>query len=286
MQRFVLGVALAIGLAGAASATPSKLWEVTGLDTPESVVFDAASNALYVSSIGGEIMAKDQNGFISKVSPDGQMIERGWVTGLDGLTGLALSNGKLFAADINQLVEIDIAAAKVVKRYKVQGARFLNDAASDKDGTIYVSDSFTDTIWRLKDGRFEPWLTEKTLNGPNGLLVESDRLIVAPFGVLPEGDKKEVLGELLEVPLGTKTVRKLGSGPAIGHLDGLQQLAPGSYLVGDWIAGAIYRVAAEGGVTKLLQLGQGTADFTYLPDTKTVIIPMMKDNALFAYKLD
>ena len=49
---------------------------MTGLDVPESVVFDPGSGALFVSSIGAEIMAKDRNGFISKVSPDGKMLER------------------------------------------------------------------------------------------------------------------------------------------------------------------------------------------------------------------
>ena len=96
---------------------PKKVWELKGLDAPESVVFDPASNALYVSNIGGKIWQKDDNGFIAKVSPDGKMIEHQWLTGLSSPTGLALEGGKLHVADIDQLVEIDIASKSVTKRY-------------------------------------------------------------------------------------------------------------------------------------------------------------------------
>jgi hypothetical protein len=36
----------------------------------------------------------------------------------------------------------------------------------------------------------------------------------------------------------------------------------------------------------LIDLNQGSADLTYLPDKKTVLIPMMLDNSLVAYSLD
>ena len=47
---------------------------------------------------------------------------------------------------------------------------------------VYASDTPTNTIWRLKDGSFGPWLANDKLNNPNGLLVQGDKLIVASFG--------------------------------------------------------------------------------------------------------
>ena len=121
-------------LSAAHAGAPKKLWELKGLDAPESVVFDPASNALYVSNIGGKIWQKDRNGFIAKVSPDGKMIERNWLAGLDFPTGLALDGGKLYVADIDQLVEIDIASKSIAKRYPAPGAKWFNDVASDGKG--------------------------------------------------------------------------------------------------------------------------------------------------------
>ena len=177
MMRVLFALLLSIAALSAAHAgAPKKLWELKGLDAPESVVFDPASNALYVSNIGGKIWQKDDNGFIAKVSPDGKMIERQWLTGLSSPTGLALDGGKLYVADIDQLVEIDIASKSVTNRYPAPGAKWFNDVASDGKGVVYVADSATNTIWRLKDGKFEAWLTDEELNAPNGLYVEGDTL--------------------------------------------------------------------------------------------------------------
>ena len=287
MTRVLVALILSLcALSAAHAGAPKKLWELKGFDAPELVVFDPASNALYVSNIGGKIWQKDRNGFLAKVSSDGKMIERNWLTGLNSPTGLALDGGKLYVADIDQLVEIDIASKSIAKRYPAPGAKWFNDVASDGKGVVYVADSATNTIWRLKDGKFEAWLTDDALNAPNGLHVEGDTLIVAPFGAMAEAGKEARLAHLLVVSLNDKSIKQLGIGLAFGNLDGVEPIEPGVYLVTDWASGPLYRVDAQGNVVRLLDLHQGTADLTYLPETKTILIPMMLDNALVAYKLE
>ena len=158
--------------------------------------------------------------------------------------------------------------------------------ASDGKGVVYVADSATNTIWRLKDGKFEAWLTDDALNSPNGLHVEGDTLIVGPFGAMAEAGKEARLAPLLVVSLNDKSIKQLGIGLAFGNLDGVEPIEPGVYLVTDWASGPLYRVDAQGNVVRLLDLHQGTADLTYRPETKTILIPMMLDNALVAYKLE
>jgi hypothetical protein len=69
MTRVLVALILSLcALTAANAGVPTKLWELKGLDAPESVVFDPASNALYVSNIGGKIWQKDGNGFMAKVS--------------------------------------------------------------------------------------------------------------------------------------------------------------------------------------------------------------------------
>jgi sugar lactone lactonase YvrE len=189
-------------------------------------------------------------------------------------------------ADIDELVEINAASGEIVKRYPAKGAIFLNDVVAGEDGTVYVSDTPMNTIWRLKDGYFEPWLADDTLNGPNGLLVQDGKLIVASFGKLPSEGQKQELGGLYAIDVEKQSVSKLGDSEAIGNLDGLQALEAGVYLVTDWAAGGLYRVPAKGKVERVLKLGKGSADFVYLPDKKQAFIPIMLSNALVAYALE
>jgi sugar lactone lactonase YvrE len=270
----------------AAAAAPKLLWETKGLAQPESVVEDPATGVIYVSNINGAVMQKDGNGFISRLTADGKMLERQWVKGLNSPTGLALHDRTLYAADVDQLIEINAASGEILKRYDAKGAVFLNDVVVDDEGTVYVSDTPMNTIWRLKDGSFEPWVANDALNGPNGLLVQGNTLIVASLGKIQSQGQKKELGTLLAVSLDDQKVSKIGNGELIGNLDGLQAIQPGVYLVTDWAQGALYRVDAKGKVDELIDLNQGSADLSYLPGKKMLLIPMMLDNSLVAYRLN
>ncbi|MBC8021182.1 MAG: hypothetical protein H7X78_08240 [Methyloceanibacter sp.] len=283
-MRPVVVLLLTLTLSNSSAAAPKLLWEVKGLAQPESVVQDPATDSIYVSNIAGAIMQKDGNGFIAKLRPDGTFIAREWVKGLNAPAGMALHERALYVADVDELVEINVASGEIAKRHEAKGAIFLNDVAVDQDGTVYVSDTPMNTIWRLKDGIFEPWLANDALNGPNGLLVQGDKLIVASFGKLPDQGAPE-LGGLVAVDLKDQSVSKLRGDP-IGNLDGLQALGPGLYLVTDWAAGGLYRVDAKGKAERLIKLNKGSADFVYFPDKKTVLVPIMLSNALVAYALD
>jgi DNA-binding beta-propeller fold protein YncE len=286
-MRFLAGLIVSLVICCTeAEAAPKLLWETKGLAQPESVVVDPATGAIYVSNIVGAVMQKDGNGFIAKLNGDGKVVTRQWVKGLDSPTGLALHDRTLYVADVDQLVEINAASGEIVKRYPAKGATFLNDVAIDPDGTVYVSDTPSNTIWRLKDRSFEPWLADDKLNGPNGLLVQGDTLVVASLGKIPGVGQKQELAGLSLISLKDQSVTKLGDGRPIGNLDGLELLQPGVYLVTDWAAGALFRVDAKGKAQQLIDLNQGSADLTYLPDKKIVLIPMMLDNTLVAYRLD
>jgi outer membrane protein assembly factor BamB len=286
-MRVLVGFALTLLLCtSAATAAPKLLWEAKGLAQPESVVQDPATGSIYVSNIAGAVMEKNGKGFIARLRPDGTVIEREWVKGLNAPTGMALRDRTLYVADVDELLEINVASGEILNRYPAKGAIFLNDIAVADDGTVYVSDTPMNTIWSLNDGTFEPWLADDDLNGPNGLLVQGDKLIVASFGKLPgEGQKQELAG-LLTVDIEDQSVSKLGSGDPIGNLDGLQLLQPGIYLVTDWDAGVLYRVDAKGKADRLIKLSKGSADLSYLPDKKIVLIPIMLNNSLVAYTLE
>ena len=284
MRSIVVLLLASLFLPAPAAAAPKLLWETKGLAQPESVVQDPATGSLYVSNIGGAIMQKDGNGFIAKLKPDGTVTERQWVKGLNAPTGLALHDRTLYVADVDELVEINAASGEIIARHEAKGAIFLNDVAAGEDGTVYASDTPANTIWRLKDGTLEPWLANDQLKGPNGLLVQGDKLIVSSFGQLPDQGTPE-LGGLMAIDLKDQSVSKIRDDP-IGNLDGLQASTPGIYFVTDWAAGALYRVGAKGKPERLLKLNKGSADFVYLADQNMVIVPIMLGNTLVAYQLD
>jgi sugar lactone lactonase YvrE len=254
---------------------------------PESALPVPAEGFAYVSNINGEPTAKDGNGFISKISlADGKVLALEWAKGLDAPKGLALVDGKLYAADIDKLAEIDTKTGKVIATYDAPGAQFLNDVAADAQGRVYVSDSGTSTIWRLADGKLEKWMDGPQLKYPNGLLVQGDKLIVAAWGAAKgEGATSWEPANLLEVSIPDKTVRDLGDGKPVGNLDGLEPLGD-AYLVTDWVAGALFRIDRSGKVDLLLDLDQGSADIGYVPEQKLLLIPMFKNDKLVAYKLE
>jgi sugar lactone lactonase YvrE len=263
----------------------SLLWETTGFSNPESVVYDKTTNALYVSNVNGSAMDKDGNGTISVISLEGRIIDANWVSELNAPKGLTIHNGKLYVADIDTLVEIDIPSATITNRYTVTDAKFLNDVTAAEDGSIYVSDMMLDRIHRLKNGQFEIWLQTPALEAPNGLLVQGDQLIVGAWGVMTEGFNTDIPGHLKTVSLADKTIRSMGDGSSIGNLDGVEADPRGGYYVTDWKAGKLLHVDTSGKAEELLSLGQGSADHEFIEEQGIILIPMMKDNKLLAYRL-
>jgi sugar lactone lactonase YvrE len=270
----------------APSLTLTQEWELAGLSTPESALVDASTGLLFVSNVAGGPMDKDGNGFISKVTKDGKIDTLEWVKGLNAPKGLALTGGKLYVADIDELVEIDVAKGEVSNRYAAADAKFLNDVAADNQGRVYVSDMLTNAIWRLDGATFEKWIDDPALLSPNGLLVEGDRLLVAAWGVMTDGFATAVPGHMLQVSLSDKTIKPLGDTTPVGNLDGLEPDGAGGYLVSDWMAGKLFRFDANGKAELLLsELGQGSADIGFDPATRTVYIPLMNQDKLRAYSI-
>ena len=289
MQRsLTISTVLAGGLllaTGALAAEPKPVWQATGLDAPESAVLDEAAGVIYVSNVNGKPDALDGNGYIAKLSDKGKILDKHWVTGLNGPKGLALHDGKLYAADINKLVVVDTASGKVVATYDAPGAKFLNDVTAADDGRVFVSDMVNDQIWMLKGDLFEMWLQSPALENPNGLLAEPDRLVVAAWGKMKPDFSTDVPGHLKAVDYQTKAITDLGDQP-IGNLDGLEPDGKGGYLATDWVKGALYRIDASGKAEMLMDLNHGSADLHYVPTQKLAIIPIMMDNAVVVYEID
>lgn len=286
----ILLVTLLFSLSAASFADGGQLneqWELTGLKNPESVVYDPKTKLLYISNVNGAPNGKDGNGFISVASLDGKMVKQEWVGGLNGPKGLAISGNKLYVSDIDTLVEIDIPKAKITNSYKVNDAKFFNDVTASPHGDVYVSDMAMNRIHKLNndDGDFSIWLESSDLKNPNGLLVDGDRLVVGAWGVMTDGFATKIPGHLLAVSLKSKNISDIGDGSPVGNMDGVEKTSDGSFYVTDWMVGKLFHIDSSGEAKLLLTLNQGMADLEYLADEDLLLIPMMNDNKLIAYKV-
>jgi sugar lactone lactonase YvrE len=272
-------------VASALAAEPQQVWQVEGLEGPESAVLDPQEGTLYISNINGGATDVDGNGYITKLSLEGEILEKQWATGLNAPKGLALHDGKLYVADIDELVVIDTSNGEIAAKHKAPGATFLNDVTAHQDGRVFVSDMLQNQIWKLEGDQFELWVEGEALANPNGLLAEQDRLLVAAWGDKPKDDfTTDVLGHLKAVDYATREVTDVGDQP-VGNLDGLEPDGQGGYLVTDWIGGGLYRFSPDGKAELIMDMGQGSADLEFVENQKLVVIPMMLDGTVGAYEI-
>ncbi len=262
-----------------------KIWEVNGLEAPESVVFDKENQVYYVSNVAGQPAEKNGLGYISIVTTDGNIKTKKWIAGLNAPKGLGLYNNHLYIADIDVVVIVDISTGKVLDRLTAEKATFLNDIEIDANGTVYVTDTFGgNAIYSIKDKKIELWLKDEKLDYPNGLKIANDQLYVASWGVVtnPKTFETEVPGKLMSVDLSTKQIKDI-TGPK-GNYDGLITY-DSQFLISDWIAGGVYAIDQKGEVSEVLDSNPGAADIFLNKEEKLLLVPQMLDGKMTAYQL-
>ena len=256
-----------------------------GLDRPESAMYDADRQVIYVSNLVGGGADMDGVGYISKVGLDGVMVEQEWVSGLNAPKGLTLSNGKLYSTDINALVEIDPETGTVLNRFEVEGDVYMNDVAAHSDGSLYVTDSRYSKVYQLKDGELSVWLeNNESIQMPNGLHVVGEELWIVAGDASAENPG--AARYLKAVSLADKSVRPVKGTEPEGALDAVEPDEKGGIFVTDWGGGRLMYFNDELGLTLLEQLGQGAADVDYIAETGMLYVPVMMDGQLIAYSVE
>lgn len=256
------------------SVSLQKLWETPDvLTTCESVCYYDAAKVIFVSCIDGNPTDKDGNGFISQVSIGGEIIMLKWVTGLNAPKGMGIVDNKLYVTDIDRIVEINISDAVIIKEYKVEGAKFLNDITIGQEGDVYISDMATTKIHRIKNGILETWFTNSELIGPNGLFYENKELLV--------GTKKGIYSIRIEDKRLWQLIKNTGG------IDGLEADGQGNYIISDW-QGKIQLVNIEKDPVVLLNTSDkniNAADIEYIPERNMLFVPTFSDNRVMAYEI-
>jgi hypothetical protein len=249
-----------------------KKWETPAtLKTPESVLFDPAGRVLYVANIDGkEPWTKDGAGSIGKVGLDGKVIAAEWVKGLEAPKGMALHGGKLYVADIDRMVVIDVAKGVIAQTIAVPGSQRLNDVTVDKAGVVYVSDMQGLKIYAIKNG--QPSVFLEGFKRPNGVLSVGDDFYVLDSGALLKFGKNKQRTTVVE--------------GMDASTDGVEHVQGDEFIVSCW-AGAVYHVKG-GEKTQLLDTRAqkvNSADIGYDAKGRIVYVPTFFVNTVVAYEL-
>lgn len=256
-----------------------ELVEVWKTDTlfrvPECVIYDKDNDVVYVSNMNDNPREKDGNGFISRLSTSGEILDLEWVADMSSPKGLGIYEGKLYVSDVDEVIVIDIAEGKIVERIVIEGAKMINDISIDSQGNLYVSDSDNNNIFLISNGVVSNWLSEG-LNAPNGVLVDGERLLIASMGS----------EDFASVNLATKELTVLTE--AISKGDGIAKVSiPGHFLVTDWF-GQVFMIYPDGSKVILLDTREaeiGAADIDYIPEKNLLLVPTFAKHHVVAYKL-
>ncbi|MDP3235038.1 MAG: hypothetical protein Q8N26_19805 [Myxococcales bacterium] len=281
--------------AGVPAAPPKPTAAVTfseGFSTPESVLYDAETDTYLVSSINGSPLAKDNNGYISELSPDGKVVTAKLIEGgqkgvtLNAPKGLTISKDVLYVADLDTVRMFDRKTGAAKGEVKVAGATFVNDVFAAADGKVYVTDSGlkggkdgfepsgTDGVYVIEPGKkpkLKTLLKSKDLNRPNGILATADTIYVVSYGAnelhaLDLNGKKK--GEVVKLPK--------------GGLDGIV-LAGDTFFISSWEGKSISSGKAAGPFTEIFTELEAPADIGFDSKRNRVLVPHFMGTTVTAW---
>lgn len=257
----------------AKEAALEKLWETDAVfKVPESVLYDAERQVLYISNIEGtEPWGKDGAGSIGKLALDGTIIEVEWVDGLDAPKGMGMIGNRLYVTDIHDVVTINIEKGEIVERFTVPDAGTINDLSVAEDGTIYITDSTQGIVYKLINGKLSKVVEGRTRL--NGVLHSQGELLFVDDGALYSVDEDGTASEI--------------GGGMEGRTDGIERVDEDSWLVSCW-QGTVYYVTRDGDVTLLLDrrpTETSAADLGYDPVNQIAYFPGFWKNTVSAYRL-
>lgn len=252
------------------------LWKTEGFSKPESVVFDSKRNVIYVGNINGDSPSGgfDGDGFISRVNFDGTIQNLKWITGLDDPKGMDLQDDTLWVNDRNKVVKVNVASGKIIKKFIIPQAVFLNDISVSPDGLVFTNDADGHQTFWLKEGEFQTFWVDLEKGRPNGIWAEENRLLVATSNShkLISIDRRDRKNTLMAED--------------IGRGDGIEGIGYGDYFLSDY-TGRIFYLSPLGYTYTILDNRNRhfTADFEFIPGSNQLIVPTHKGNTVIGYQV-
>jgi len=256
---------------------------IDGFDVPECTLYDPATDVVYVSNIETKdagYWVYDNKGFISKLDPNGQIINLRWQSGdtekLGAPKGMCVFKGKLYVADITKLWIF--SPDKPPQVVTIPDANNLNDVAEDGK-TIYISDTIGAKIYRMIDPE-DPNKSFAVTSAPtsiNGLTFFKGKM----FGVSWK------LHEIYELDGNGKDEPKpFGLAEHFTTLDGIEILDDGTFIVSDFNGNKISAVGPDRKTVYTLATLKSPADIGLDRKRNLVFVPQFLTNQVAIFQLE
>ena len=255
-----------------------------GFIQPEAVRYDPEQDMYFVGSWGtGAPDAKDNNGFISRLTPDGAVERPRFIAGGTSGARLHAPRGMTIVGDTLWVVDADAVrgfnrrtgARLATVDFSSYKLGFLNDIAAGPDA-LYVTDTGTDKIYRIAAGRITVALQDSALGGPNGITWDASgrRFIVVPYG----GDSG-----IKAWTAGSKTLSVAGQSSGAKY-DGVEVLPGGRVLVASQKDSSLHLFAGGTG-RPIIHTGGAPADIAVDTKRNRVAVPFVDRNLIEIWQL-
>lgn len=167
----------------------ARVQSITGFSGPEAVRYDPKQDVYFVSNFSGEGNERNENGFISKVTPEGMIEELEFMTGtedhpLHAPRGMYITDDTLWAADADGIHGFDRTTGEQLRfvDFTEFELGFLNDIVQGADGNLYVTDTFQSRVFQVQ-GNSVSIIADSLPHPPNGIMLDpaSNQLVLAPW---------------------------------------------------------------------------------------------------------
>ncbi len=256
---------------------------VSGFSAPESVLHDAQLDVYLVSNINGGGLDVDDNGFISRLAPDGTISDLRWIDGAaDDVTlhapkGMGLNGDTLIVTDIDVVRLFDRESGEPIGEWPVDGSSFLNDVAVAADGSVFVSDM---GVRFSESGLEDTGSAAIHVFGPDGAHSTLDAGDVTRINGLAARD-----GRVYGVTYGTGVIFSVIGGTRADlpelpgmNLDGVVALDGGELLVSDWDTQTVYLLRPNGSASAVAKNVESPADIGIDRGRNRLLIPGLSTN--------
>ena len=238
---------------------------------PESAVYDPVSKCYYISNFGdGNIIMIDSTGARTYFK-----------TGLSKTLGMIMYQNNLYVATgLNMIKGFDISDASLSFELRIDDALFLNDITCDENGTLYVTDSNADAVYRVnKDLGTYTLLIKTKSSDPNGIIYDkfNHRLVLCYFRNNASIDQIKLDDSLCSTIIATR----------LNNLDGITMDESGNFYISAWDSGSFSTGFSRHGTIyrydnmfsqppEILSGGHyGPADIYYNRYRKELVIPLL-----------